>query len=109
MKEIPAQLFGSKPRLAEDEREVVKPNAYMQAKQAFKTQAFTTQKPSQNFGIKQDGGLEYEVGDRVKHMKFGEGLVTSIVSGGKDFEVTVEFDNVGTKKMFAGFAKLQKI
>ena len=42
-------------------------------------------------------------------MKFGEGLVTNIVEGGRDYEVTVQFDNVGTKKMFASFAKLQKI
>jgi DNA helicase-2/ATP-dependent DNA helicase PcrA len=35
--------------------------------------------------------------------------VTSIVEGGRDYEVTVQFDAVGVKKMFAGFAKLQKI
>ena len=50
-----------------------------------------------------------KVGDRVKHFKFGEGLVTSMVKGGRDYEVTVQFDTVGVKKMFAGFAKLQKI
>ncbi len=53
--------------------------------------------------------LNYAVGDRVKHVKFGEGVVTAIVSGGRDFEVTVDFDKVGTKKMFASFAKLQKL
>ena len=42
-------------------------------------------------------------------MKFGEGLVTGIVEGGRDYEVTVEFDQAGAKKMFATFAKLQKI
>jgi DNA helicase-2/ATP-dependent DNA helicase PcrA len=31
------------------------------------------------------------------------------VEGGRDYEVTVQFDNVGVKKMFAGFARLQKI
>ena len=35
--------------------------------------------------------------------------VKQIVSGGRDYEVTVDFENVGTKKMFASFAKLQKI
>ena len=109
LKEIPVELFGNKVRMEREQQETSKPNAYIQAKQAFKTQAFATMKPAQNFGAKADGGLDYEVGDRVRHMKFGEGLVTSIVSGGRDFEVTVEFDNVGTKKMFAGFAKLQKI
>ena len=53
--------------------------------------------------------LEYSVGDRVNHVKFGEGTVTLINDGGRDFEVTVEFDRVGVKKMFASFAKLKKI
>jgi DNA helicase-2/ATP-dependent DNA helicase PcrA len=60
-------------------------------------------------GASAGGSLPYEVGDRVRHIKFGEGEVTSIVSGGRDFEVTVDFDRVGTKKMFAAFAKLKKI
>lgn len=38
------------------------------------------------------------MGDRVRHVKFGEGIVTSIVEGGRDYEVTVEFDTAGTKK-----------
>ena len=42
-------------------------------------------------------------------MKFGEGEVLRIVEGGRDFEVTVDFDRAGTKKMFASFAKLKKI
>ena len=54
-------------------------------------------------------GISYGVGDRVKHIKFGQGTVQEIVKGGKDYEVTVEFDKVGRKKMFASFAKLKKI
>lgn len=42
-------------------------------------------------------------------MKFGEGTVLEITPGGRDFEVKVEFDDVGVKKMFAGFAKLKKV
>lgn len=38
------------------------------------------------------------MGDRVRHMKFGEGTVTQITEGGRDFEVTVEFDTAGVKK-----------
>lgn len=53
--------------------------------------------------------LSYVEGDRVRHMKFGEGTVTQIVAGGRDFEVTVDFDRFGTKKMFASFAKLKKV
>lgn len=53
--------------------------------------------------------LGYTKGDRVRHVKFGEGTVTNITSGGRDFEVTVQFDTAGVKKMFASFAKLVKI
>ena len=53
--------------------------------------------------------LGYAVGDRVKHVKFGDGTVQNIVSGGRDLEVTVQFDTAGVKKMFASFAKLVKI
>lgn len=53
--------------------------------------------------------LGYAVGDLVLHQKFGEGVVEKIVSGGRDYEVTVRFQNAGVKKMFAAFAKLKKI
>lgn len=64
-----------------------------------------------DFGSANDsgGGLTYEVGDRVRHIKFGDGEVKAIVSGGRDYEVTVDFDKVGTKKMFASFAKLKRL
>lgn len=45
----------------------------------------------------------------MKHIKFGEGTVTAITEGGRDYEVTVDFDGPGTKKMFAAFARLQKV
>ncbi len=53
--------------------------------------------------------IDYGVGDTVKHIKFGTGVVTAIKDGGKDYEVTVEFEKFGVKKMFAGFAKLKKV
>lgn len=51
--------------------------------------------------------LGYDVGDFVEHRKFGKGTVEKIVPGGRDFEVTVRFEQAGIKKMFAGFAKLK--
>ena len=54
-------------------------------------------------------GLDYGVSDRVKHIKFGVGTVTAINDSGRDYEVTVNFDTAGPKKMFASFAKLKKI
>ena len=61
------------------------------------------------FKVTKANSLEYEVGDTVRHIKFGVGIVKEIVEGGRDYEVTVEFDKVGVKKMFASFAKLKKI
>ncbi len=55
------------------------------------------------------GELSYGVSDRVRHVKFGEGTVLEIKNGGRDYEVTVEFDSCGVKRMFAGFAKLVKV
>lgn len=55
------------------------------------------------------GGLDYRVGDTVKHIKFGVGVVTAIVDAGRDYEVTVNFSQAGIKKMFASFAKLKKV
>ena len=52
--------------------------------------------------------LSYGIGDNVKHIKFGIGKVVDIKDGGRDYEVTVDFDTAGTKKMFASFAKLVK-
>ena len=61
------------------------------------------------FGKKTDSAPDYVVGDRVRHIKFGEGTVADMINGGRDYEVTVDFDTAGRKKMFAGFAKLVKI
>ena len=61
------------------------------------------------FKVTKANSLDYEVGDTVRHIKFGVGIVKNIVEGGRDYEVTVEFDKVGVKKMFASFAKLKKI
>ncbi len=68
-------------------------------------------KPSfgKTFVVEKAASLDYSEGDRVHHGKFGDGTVKSIVDGGKDFEVTVEFDTMGVRKMFASFAKLEKL
>ncbi|MDD7728344.1 MAG: DNA helicase PcrA [Clostridia bacterium] len=61
------------------------------------------------FKVTKADSLDYGVGDTVRHVKFGVGIVKNIVEGGRDYEVTVDFDKVGIKKMFASFAKLKKI
>lgn len=61
------------------------------------------------FSVVRAAQLDYQEGDRVLHTRFGAGTVEQIVDGAKDYEVTVNFDRTGVKKMFASFAKLQKI
>ncbi len=62
-----------------------------------------------DFGSSKIGSIDYGIGDTVQHIKFGVGIVTNINAGGKDYEVTVDFSNFGTKKMLASFAKLKKL
>ena len=109
LKEIPLDLLDTGSIVEKNTMEVPKQTAYAQAKQTFRTKAFVTAKPIKQFGTASGEGPGYDVGDRVKHMKFGEGSVTAMTAGGRDYEVTVQFDTVGVKKMFATFAKLQKI
>ena len=61
------------------------------------------------FTVEKARSLPYKEGDRVTHIKFGDGTVKEIVDGTRDFEVTVQFDAFGEKRMFASFAKLKKI
>ena len=80
-------------------------NSYMQMRQTFRAKPFE----AQTFKVTKAASLDYGVGDTVRHIKFGVSMVRDIVEGGRDYEVTVDFDKVGVKKMFAGFAKLKKI
>ena len=106
IKEIPRELVELGREFPEKKlKEIPMPTSYQQMKQAFKQPAFI---PKQ-FEVKKAQGLDYVVGDTVKHIKFGAGVVTDITEGGRDYEVTVNFDKVGVKKMFASFAKLKKI
>ena len=52
---------------------------------------------------------DYGVGDRVSHIKYGEGTVLNLVKEPRDYKVTVEFDRAGQKIMYASFAKLKRI
>ena len=111
LREIPEELLGGHKELHKEkpQMEIARNQAYAKAKAAFHSQAFGIKKPVQQFKVASGEGPGYDVGDRVRHMKFGEGLVTAITEGGRDYEVTVEFDMVGVKKMFAAFARLKKV
>lgn len=108
VREIPRELVDIDRDIKERKTsniEIPQNNTYAKMKQAFRAKNFEPQQ----FTVKKTGALGYDIGDRVRHMKFGAGTVENIVDGGRDYEVTVNFDQYGVKKMFAGFAKLKKI
>lgn len=105
IREIPRELVAVGGQVKDKVEDIPKPTNYAQAKTAFKTKIFD---PKQ-FQVKKADALDYGVGDQVKHIKFGVGTVEGIVEGGKDYEVTVNFEKAGVKKMFAAFAKLKKV
>ncbi|MEY8515683.1 DNA helicase PcrA [Lachnospiraceae bacterium 29-84] len=110
VKEIPKGLLASVSREEAGERE---PQSFRQANSKvnpiFSTKnAFMNKPVSFPSSVRKDS-LDYQEGDRVSHVKFGEGTVMQIVEGGRDYEVTVGFDRLGVKKMFASFAKLKKV
>ncbi|HJB82591.1 MAG TPA: DNA helicase PcrA [Candidatus Mediterraneibacter intestinavium] len=118
VKEIPMNLIDTGNKKIEEGTEVPVQNTYSHAKQAFRAQPFAAVSGKQPFSALQkgsqltaekEGKLSYGVGDRVRHVKFGEGTVLEIKEGGRDYEVTVEFDSAGVRKMFAMFAKLVKL
>jgi DNA helicase-2/ATP-dependent DNA helicase PcrA len=51
----------------------------------------------------------YQIGERIEHPKFGEGMIITAQKLGNDHMLEIIFDNVGTKKLMANFAKLKKI
>lgn len=99
--------YGIKPR--------VKPIAYSASKERaaaakpYIAKATALSSIKKGADIAGSATLDYVEGDRVSHMKFGQGTVKNIAKGARDYEVTVEFDGAGVKKMFASFAKLKKI
>jgi DNA helicase-2/ATP-dependent DNA helicase PcrA len=50
---------------------------------------------------------QYHTGQKVKHAKFGEGIVIESKTTGNDEEVSVAFTDVGIKRLAASFAKLE--
>ena len=136
VREIPPELLSGKIYEPKTKEEPIEQSTFQKARKAFRTvpsyggsgygkevgegygstfrsskatkPVYTNVENQRDFGSA-GGALSYQVGDRVRHIKFGDGEVMAIVSGGRDYEVTVDFDKVGTKKMFASFAKLKKI
>jgi len=52
----------------------------------------------------------YTAGERVRHRKFGSGVVRAVSGAGRDLKVTVEFDDreIGTKQLLVAYAGLER-
>ena len=52
----------------------------------------------------------YATGERVRHRKFGSGVVRAVSGSGRDLKVTVEFDDqeIGTKQLLVAYAGLER-
>ena len=112
IKEIPDEYLENKSespaqraREAKEQRINQRKEAQLAARRSLRAKPFETKQVT---AVKADK-LEYGVGDRVKHLGFGEGTVLEIIEGSRDYEVKVSFDSAGVKKLFASFAKLKKV
>jgi hypothetical protein len=54
-------------------------------------------------------GLGLAAGDRVRHPKWGEGLVVDIAGAGADGLLTINFPNVGQKMVMLKYAPLERV
>lgn len=52
-------------------------------------------------------GTQLTLGQRVKHPKFGDGFIINLEGNGPKARVEVNFDEVGSKWLVVGFAKLE--
>lgn len=106
VKEISPELFdlGAKPEKTKQESRIQRPSDFSRKQTTKVATAY-----GKAFQVNKAAVLDYTVGDMVRHIKFGVGTVINIVDGGKDYEVTVDFEKSGVKKMFASFAKLKLI
>lgn len=53
--------------------------------------------------------LDFSIGDKVSHDRFGLGVITALDGNGGSAKATVEFKNAGTKQLLLKFARLKKI
>ena len=75
----------------------------------FKAAPYQARQAAKPLPVSKDIKLDYEVGDLVKHSKFGVGQVVTIEPGGADYQVTVNFPSVGRKKLLAMLSGLKKM
>ena len=56
-----------------------------------------------------DGNTDLKVGDKVRHKKFGKGIIVGLKQDGDDKKMEIIFDDSGLKRLSALYAKLDKL
>ena len=106
LSEIPNELIDLKSAMPErSEASSIKPYSYKPSSTLPPRASFQGSAPKAPPG----GKCDLKAGDRVRHKKFGDGMVLSAVPVGNDTKLEIAFENAGTKTLLALYANLTKI
>ena len=102
--EIPSDL------IEEDVKESDLRTGFKTAIDDFRPNRTTGKRQSRVIKDKPTGELNYQVGDKAKHKKWGEGTVVKVVGEGDDMELDIAFPApTGIKRLLAQFAPVEKM
>ena len=95
-------------------REWKKPDPGMVLPVSYRETRAASVQAARNFGPAAVARAEkpsasFKPGDAVSHKTFGEGMILSASPMGNDVLLEIAFERVGTKKLMANFARLQKL
>lgn len=106
LKEIPASLIENK----ENENvSLYSENTFARSEYVQKNRFMQRPAAAYSMPTPKNVTLDFEVGDTIRHMKYGIGTVLEITPAGADYEITVEFERAGRKKLLSTFANLKKL
>ncbi|MBR7554045.1 DNA helicase PcrA [Allobacillus sp. GCM10007491] len=102
--EIPVEL------IEEDVKETTQQTGFRTTIDDFRPNRTTGKRKSRVIKEKPKGDVNFQLGDKVSHKKWGEGTVVKVVGEGEDTELDIAFPApTGIKRLLAQFAPIEKI
>lgn len=102
--EIPFEL------IEEDVKETTQQTGFRTTIDDFRPNRTTGKRKSRVIKEKPKGDVNFQLGDKVSHKKWGEGTVVKVVGEGEDTELDIAFPApTGIKRLLAQFAPIEKI
>jgi len=95
-------------RALEEARGRVAATRYEQAEVDLGQGAFSGAASKAGSSAEEAGTVAWRAGDRVRHRRFGDGIVVSSQMVKGDEEVTVAFVGQGVKRLIAAYAGLER-